>query len=141
MRLVPRIVLFALLGASCRELGLEPPPAAAYRSFATALAQGDAKSAWALLSRDTQAELTKEAQAVAKARNQPPPEDGLRLAFGERVAQRQEIKSIAITSEKDSRASLTVVDDTGRTQVIQVVREGEAWRVDLLPEIQKVQPR
>jgi hypothetical protein len=135
------LLTLALLPA-CREITTpDGGPSAAYRGFVAATGQGDFRTAWNALSKETQAELTRESAAVAQLRGLPPPEDGLRVAFGERVPPPRELKSIAVTSEQNGRATLLVTDDAGGEDVIQLTREGERWKIDLTAALQKAHSR
>jgi hypothetical protein len=132
-----RLIVIASLVVSCHPVVAPDSPADAYRAFAAAENKGDDTVAWNLLSRATQAELTKQAQAIAKVRGVPAPADGKQLAFRDANVLHGEIKSIATSESGANAATLTVTDDRGGTQDVRMVREDEHWAVDLAAEVQK----
>ena len=141
MRRVPAtcaamLMAVTLSGATCDSVDTEAP-AQVYRSFATSMNRGDMKVAWELLSHDTQAELTREAQAIARVRGLPAPADGRQLAFFDSFMLHREIRSTTIDARTADRATVVVTDDGGGQQTINTVREGKQWRVDLTAEIRQ----
>ncbi len=112
-------------------------PADVYRAFATAVDEGDTRTAWSLLAQRTQDLLTQRARAIASARGQPPPDDGRKLAFADVLLSHREIKSTTVTLQDDTHATVVVTDDAGGEQTIRTVREGDRWLVDLATEIER----
>jgi len=130
------VVALTLMLAGCPVLDADAP-AGAYRSFASAMAHGDSKTAWDLLSHETQQELTRQAGVVAKARGLPPPADGRQVAFMDSFFIHREIKTTTIATRSGDRATVLVSDDKGGQQTISTVRERKGWRVDLTAEIRQ----
>ena len=128
-------VLFvgALLLQVPSKCGAPPPaPETAYRAFAQAANTGNAPAAWALLSKESQAELDRRAAAVAAVQTGGRPVDGKTMAFGEPLLAPRDIKSVTVTLEGKDRARLVVTDSAGESQPIVTVFEDGLWRVDLM---------
>ncbi len=112
-------------------------PATAYKAFVSASDHGDSQAAWALLSKPTQDELTRQATAVATARGQPAPADGRVLAFGERYFLRSRVKDVDVVQSAGDHATVEVLDDAQQKQRVQMVREGTGWRLDLVDVVKR----
>jgi hypothetical protein len=115
----------------------KPDPEATYRAFAQAANRGDANTAWSLLSKESQAELDREAKAIAAAQPGMKAPDAKILAFGEPLTARPEIKSISVTEDGKGHANLAVTDSGGATHPIVAVLEDGRWRIDLTNELHR----
>jgi hypothetical protein len=128
-RLVPALTLVVALGA-CAEPG--GAPEAAYRELAKAVSQGRLDDAWALLSSETQAELTRAATAAAVAEGKPAPLDGRRFTFVQGSAPDRKLAAVTVVDRpSDGRAVLQVTDEAGDKRTVMAVKQGPAWRIDL----------
>lgn len=127
-----RIFAVLLALAACAPAGVSTSsPAAAWRDFSRAYARADLDAAWSLLSKESQAELTRAAREVAAAERKNPPADGRRFAFLNGTPFPRAVRKLEVVEEQESRALVEVVDDAGARRVVLVVKEGAGWRVDL----------
>lgn len=118
----------AVLGAGC-DRPAEGSPEAAWHRFALALRRGDARAAYAGLSRETRALAETRARQISEAskglvKNEPALmlfQAGTRPAPPGRVT----VVEVAPTS-----AVLEVTGEAG-TQRVKLVKDGEQWLVDL----------
>jgi hypothetical protein len=139
MRLVGLTFLFLV---AC-ERPAPNTPVASYRTFAEALRRGDSKTAWAQLSKPTQAVMEARAKKISEASRLPDPDAGVLIRnepalmlfqSGNRPAP---IGEVVLASSDAGAAVLTVGSDH---QSIAMVREGERWVVDLSATLQDTPP-
>lgn len=121
-------LLFSLTGLSaCKERG----PKQSFRAFYAAVAKSDGDRAWSLLSHETQQAIQKFIDASTEAGVEAPSPQKMLVKGGYLRAVR-EIAEIEIINQARGRATLKVTDETGETQLVSLIKEGEDWRL-LLP--------
>lgn len=102
-----------------------------FRAFTVAVLSHQADAAWALLSKDSQESMTDATkQAVAQAPKGDVPTDPKAFLFGEDVQLARPVKDIKVLDQNNKLAHLQVTTDDGDHPVT-MVREGDAWRLDL----------
>jgi hypothetical protein len=120
----------ALLLPGCRKVG---PPDAVYRSFAQATREGDAETAWELLSARTREWLDERAAEVAaRAPSGVVSPSGKALLLGNAALAVPKVKSIVVLRESSDRAVLQVEAEGQPGREVTLVNEG-GWRVDIPP--------
>jgi hypothetical protein len=103
------------------------------RAFLTEVKARRGREAWTLLSRSSQDALLGDARALAEASGAAPETDPQRLLF-----ERTELlvlrgtEAITLASRPGDQVQLRVALPSGKGATIHMVREGEAWRVDLV---------
>ena len=123
-----RALIVLVLGACTQQ---QPPPGAAgpaeaVQQFAAALQKGDTGTAWALLSRRTQA---KAQELAAKAQPDAGAEAGRQMLFNSALPGRPvEARQISINGDS---AEVQTSEDGGAQRTWRVLREGGRWRIDL----------
>lgn len=139
MRPVPLTLLSVTLsfGLACRP----PPPSAetSYRTFAAAVENGDENTAWALLSKSTQAEFEHMAKSVAVF-DATKSVDGKAVAFGQTLQSPRSIKSVQVKQDGTERKILNVTDSSEGLQEIVTVFEDGRWRIDLTEQLRRAKP-
>jgi hypothetical protein len=119
-----------LLLAACRR---PSPPDAAYRTFAQATREGDADTAWSLLSARTRDWLDRRAgEVAARAPEGVVPSSGKEMLLGSAALAAPRVKSIVVVRESGDRAVLKVEAEGQPAREVTLVNEG-GWRVDIPP--------
>ena len=119
--------LLLLLSTSCRERG----PEQSFRAFYLAVSKSDGQAAWALLSRETQQGIEKYIAASTQPGVKAPSAQKMLVEGGYLRAVRQ-LASVETINQARGRATLKVVDETGETQLVTLIKEDDTWRL-LLP--------
>ncbi len=135
------LTLWVMLCA-CERAPAPSTPVGSYLGFAEALRRGDSKSAWASLSKPTQAAMEARARRISEASRLPG--DGGVLIKNEPALMLFQsgnrpgpIGEVTLQSTDGGAALLTV--GAGH-QAISMVREGERWVVDLSATLQDTPP-
>jgi hypothetical protein len=130
MRLPALALAAVLLVPGCRKAGA---PDVAYRTFAQATREGDAETAWSLLSERTREWLDRRAADVSsRAPDGVVPASGKALLLGNAALAAPKVKSIVILRESADRAVLQVEAEGQPAREVTLVNEG-GWRVDIPP--------
>ena len=131
MTRLPALALAAVLAlAGCRSEG---PPDTAYRAFAQATRDGDAETAWSLLSSSTREWLDRRASEVAsRAPEGVVPSSGKALLLGNAALAAPRVKSVVILRETADRAVVKVEAEGQPPREVTLVNE-RGWRVDIPP--------
>ncbi|MFO0727392.1 MAG: hypothetical protein U1E65_26685 [Myxococcota bacterium] len=108
-------------------------PEDALRGFLGELKNHRASEAFQHLSSESQAALKKDAQALAEATHDPVATDPAKLLFerSEVILLRQP-ESISVASRPGDAVMLRVSVENGESANVRMVREGTAWKVDLM---------
>ena len=121
-----------LLLAACAR---PPPPSGAagpveaVQAFATAISEGKASAAWAMLSARTQREADALAQRARKSSGAAKPETGRQMLFGAGLPGG---KVTAREVSHDGGAAEVEVTEAGKgARTYRAVREGALWKVEL----------
>ena len=138
-RRLGRAAVFLLLAGACTPAckGTPTTPEDTLREFLTDLKSRKAKEAWAALTKESQQAIIEDDAALAKAAGTEPESDPARLLY-----ERAEIvllnapESISIASRPGDSVVLRVAVEGGKSASIRMVREGPAWKVDLLKSVQ-----
>ncbi|MGC4000598.1 MAG: hypothetical protein QM767_25385 [Anaeromyxobacter sp.] len=131
MRRSTACALLALSLAACR-----PPetPADAYRRFAAALHSPRpdvVQSAWDMLSAGSRQALDARARRLAEGAPGVVSPSGRDLLPGAVSRTAPRVKSVTVKQESATAAVVAVEDEGGGRGEVQLVREGEAWKVVL----------
>lgn len=124
------LALFGALTACKPRLGT---PEDTLRAFLTEVKARRGREAWTLLSRGSQDALLSDARALAEASGGTPETDPQRLLF-----ERTELlvlrgtEAITLASRPGDQVQLRVALPSGKGATIRMVKEGEAWKVDLV---------
>ncbi|HET7753291.1 MAG TPA: hypothetical protein VFK85_05220 [Anaeromyxobacteraceae bacterium] len=131
MTRLPALALAAaLLLPGCRKSG---PPDATYRAFAQATREGDAETAWGLLSQRTREWLDGRAkQIAAQAPAGVVQPSGKALLLGDAALAAPRVKSVVVVRESADRAVLQVDAEGQPPREVTLVNE-RGWRVDIPP--------
>jgi hypothetical protein len=128
---IAALCLAALLAAGCRSSG----PAETYRVFAHAVREGDARTAWSLLSERSRADLDARAKRLAGETGGVVPESGAALLVGDASLQSPRLVSVAVVRESADAAELEVAVVGGEPRKVTMARETGGWRVVLPSDI------
>lgn len=121
------LLLFALLSITgCQERG----PEQSFRAFYAAVAKSDGDTAWSLLSEQTQKSIS-EFIASATAPGDKAPSPQKLLIEGGYLRAMREIAAIELINQARGEATLKITDETGETQLVTLVLEGDTWRLRL----------
>jgi len=123
-----RCALALTVVAACAQKAPPPGaagPAEAVQDFAAAIQRGDTATAWALLSKRTQADADRMAKAA-----QPDGGDGRSMLFASALPQGN-IGVGQVRESGDSAEVQTSAPDGGAAHTFHVVREAGRWRIDL----------
>jgi hypothetical protein len=114
----------------CRNAG---PPDGTYRKFAQATREGDADTAWELLSARTREWLDRRAAELAsRAPEGVVPASGKALLLGNAALAAPRLKNVVVVRESGDRAVLQVEAEGQPAREVTLVKEG-GWRVDIPP--------
>jgi hypothetical protein len=132
LRALAAFLALALLLPACRKVD---GPEETYRAFASAAREGDAATAWSLLSEASRAAL--DARARALAARAPPgalPATGRDLVLGDLAPSAPRIeKALVVRESRDAAVVAVTVAGAAAPEEVSLVREGGAWRVVLPP--------
>lgn len=106
-------------------------PDVAWKRFVEATRKGDSATAWSLLSKRTQEELTRAAVEVAEARGVMPPSDGRALMTSAPSLLVAPPKAIEARFENSDEAIVRVLDADGQRGSVHALHEEGEWRFDL----------
>jgi hypothetical protein len=126
--------LLALLAVAVLSCGRRDGPAETYRAFATAAREGRADVVWSLLSERSRASLDARAHELARA---APPgtvsASGVDLVLGDGAFRAPKVKSAIVLRESGDAAVVAVELEGGERRDVELVREGEGWKVVIPP--------
>ncbi len=127
-RIMQLWLLFAVGVMACERPGPRTPEAG-YRVFAEAVRKGDTHAAWTALSRPTRAAVEARAHAISAASGGLIKDDPALMLFqsGTRPAPAGEV---TLVQSDGGTAVLEVAGPSGPRRIA-MVRDGEAWLVDL----------
>jgi hypothetical protein len=109
-------------------------PAGAYASFVALLNKGEIRAAFAGLSAETRKRLSERAKEVSQASGDSVRAEPMLYLFMPDVRSAG-VTEVKVVEETADAAVLRVVAG-GRPSQVQMVKEGENWRVDLSKELQ-----
>ena len=116
-----------------------PKPEDNLKAFLGAVRSKRGNEAWKLLSAASQSELNKRAQRIAEITRTPVEINKSKLLFQEMEIMTIRIpESISVTSPISSTAKLRVTLKDGQTANVLMIREGQAWKVDLMGSLSPV---
>ena len=116
-----------------------PKPEDNLKAFLGAVRSKRGPEAWKLLSAASQSELTKRAKRIAEITETPVETNKSKLLFQEMEIMTIRIpESISVTSPISSTAKLRVALKDGQTANVLMIREGQAWKVDLLGSLSPI---
>src|SRR5438132_188317 len=123
------LVLVGVVACSPRA----PPPGAAgpveaVQAFAAAVQRGDAAAAWSLLSARAQRDADRLAQEAREKTGGASAQSGRQMLFGSALPAG---KVTARETAQDGGAAEVLVDAPEGQRSYRVVREGDAWKLDL----------
>jgi hypothetical protein len=128
------VLLLAAL-TSCK--GGAVTPEQALEAFLADVKARNAKGAWAALSNGSQQALLQDAAKLAEAAGTKPETDPARLLFERsELVMLREPESISLASRPGDPVLLRVSVKGGKSGTVRLVREGEAWKVDLFGSLQ-----
>ena len=108
-------------------------PAEAYTSFSKAVQRGDWKAAYSALSQETQQRLATRAREIAAASAGAIKDDPASLAFSS-APRPEPLTEVKVVRQDGDRAVL-VATAAGHTQQVSMVRENNAWKIDLTEKL------
>jgi hypothetical protein len=128
--------LFWVIALTCAAAGCadrRPRPEEALNAFLADLQYGRAEAAWAALSESSRTKLLERHQRLARAAGKPSDDTPAQILFGELgIVVMSAPESVVVVSPLGNEAKLRVTVAGGRSADIRMVREGPAWKVDLL---------
>ncbi len=107
-------------------------PVSAYQSIARAMVKQDGKTAWSGLSKESQALLDERAKTLSLAAGGALNDQGIGYFLGGGFTV-PPLKSLELLSQEGNEARLAVVGRDGARQEVRMVREENAWRLDVTP--------
>ena len=141
-RTLEKIAVLLSMALVCAQVGACRPSAAtpeeALRGFLQDVRARRAPAAWAAISTPSQQALLADAARLAEATGDPPETDPAKLLFerSELMALRQP-ESISVASRPGDVALLRVPVEGGASANVRMVREGAAWKVDLVGSLER----
>lgn len=141
-RTLEKIAVLLSMALVCAQVGACRPGAAtpedALRGFLQDVRARRAPAAWAALSTPSQQALLADAARLAEATGDPPETDPAKLLFerSELMALRAP-ESISVASRPGDVALLRVPVEGGASANVRMVREGAAWKVDLVGSLER----
>lgn len=111
-------------------------PQSAYRSFHRLVQKGEAQKAYDVLSQATRERLAARAQRVSEASQGAVARDPVALFFASTPTP-PELKEVGLLRESGDVAVLRVITPQ-ETSEVQMVREPQGWRVNLLAHLETV---
>src|SRR5207249_2841995 len=116
-------------------------PEEALRHFIADVNQHRAEAVWSELSAASRAELKRESEALARASGGTPETSPAKLLFerAELVVLRAP-EAISVASPLGTDVTRRVAVKGGESANIHMVREGNAWKVDLLASLEPLPP-
>lgn len=128
-------LLLAACAPACK--GTPSTPEETLREFLSDLKSRKAKEAWALLSKESQQAIIDDDAVLAKAAGSEPETDPARLLYERaEIVLLNEPESISVASRPGDSVLLRVAVEGGKSATVRMVREGQAWKVDLLKSVQ-----
>ena len=131
MRLALTISALTVLTACDRSRA--DGPAEAYTSFSKAVQRGDWKAAYSALSQETQQRLAARAKEIAAASGGAIKDDPASFAFSS-APRPEPVTEVKVVRQDGDRAVL-VATAGGHTQKVSMVRENNAWKIDLTEKL------
>ena len=107
-------------------------PQSAYQSIVRAIVKQDARTAWKGLSKQSQDALDARAKALSEAAGGALSEKGIGYFLGGGFTV-PPLKTLEVLSQEGNEARLAVVGHDGARQEVRMVREENAWRLDVTP--------
>lgn len=141
-RTLEKIAVLLSMALVCAQVGACRPSAAtpedALRGFLQDVRARRAPAAWAALSAPSQEAILADAARLAEATGDPPETDPAKLLFerSELMTLRQP-ESISVASRPGDVALLRVPVEGGASANVRMVREGAAWKVDLVGSLER----
>jgi hypothetical protein len=133
MRAVPLLWVIALSCTSAACADRRPKPEEAFNAFLADLQYGRAEAAWAALSESSRQRLLERHKRLADARGKPAEDTPAQILFGDLgIVVMSPPESVLVGSPLGDEAKLRVTVAGGRSADIRMVREGTAWKVDLV---------
>lgn len=142
MRAAPLFWVIALSGplagwagcAGCADR--RPRPEEALNAFLADLQYGRAEAAWAALSESSRQKLLERHRRLSDARGLPADETPSQILFGDLgIVVMSPPESVIVGSPLGNKANVHVTVAGGKSADIWMVREGTAWKVDLVASL------
>ncbi len=129
------MALLCVMVGACRPGAATPEDA--LRTFLGDVSSRRAAEAWAGLSKSSQEVLLADARALAAATGQEPETDPGKLLFERsELLLLRKAESISVASRPGDVATLRVPVEGGASANVRMVREGAAWKVDLMGSLE-----
>jgi hypothetical protein len=135
LRRLAALAVVAALVPGCRAEG----PAEAYRAFAAAVRDGDAKEVWSRLSKGSRDALDARAAALSSRTGGVTPERGVDLVLGDAALGAARLESVVVVRESAGAAELRVEVHGAGARIVSMAREDGRWRV-VLPSVIQANP-
>lgn len=105
-------------------------PIDAYKSFARALEKGERNTAWNALSSESRKIVEARSKAVSQASGGAIQDDPQLLVFGGNFTA-SPIDEVKVVKQEGDVATLSVSPRGGQAREVRMVKEGEAWKLDV----------
>ncbi len=130
------VSLFCVIALSCAAEGCadrRPKPEDTLNAFLADLQYGRAEAAWAALSESSRQKLLERHRRLAEATGKPVEETPSQILFGDLgIVVLTAPESVFVSSPLGDEVKIQVTVAGGKSHEITMVREGTAWKVDLM---------